>query len=108
MSDELSPQERGLLLANIDRQQKDDFDEDFYILLKESGQPGIEDIESRKRRALTKYLNEIAEALCTPPPEIDPSIRTNCMIMGAFINGFLDGYRMGQKTEGSILREANT
>lgn len=98
----LTPEDKAELLGIMDADKHDEYDEEFFRLLKLQSPLDAEDIDDRIRRAILKYTSEFADRLLkTRPPEdldLHDSIVTSLWV------GLMVGYELGRKWPTAIQK----
>jgi len=93
MTDELTSEEKTILLASMDSRSLGNYDHKFYEKMREIPPLDVEEVDDRVRRAIARFIMDgIGE-------ESNPD-------NGGFVMmGFLHGYMVGRKLKRDIRRK---
>jgi len=93
MDEELTQREKLTLLGINDGKGKDDYDRQFYEMMKEIPPLGVEEVDDRVRRAILRYIADGKGESSKAP------------IGGYVMMGFVHGYMVGRKLKRDITRK---
>ena len=95
--DELTHAEKVTLISNMDAREQDDYDEEFYKLLRSQTSPDLIEIDARIRRAITKFIGDCAERWGNDPYTTEENRYVT--FRTALTIGLLIGYELGRKLQ---------
>lgn len=86
MGENLTPQDKAILLGVVDAKGIDDYDHEFYETMLQVSPLSVEEVDDRVRRAIVRY--------------------TTGTVNGGFVMmGFMHGYMVGRKLKRDITRK---
>jgi hypothetical protein len=101
--DKLTQEEKVTLLAIKDMADLDNYDEEFYKLVKAQSYPSVPEVDDRIRRAIFKFISSysqtIAEVRRTGGVTQDEAIATALTVC------LLKGYELGRKLRRPLTKK---
>lgn len=101
---ELTPEERGIFLADIDHEYRQDYDKEVYEALLHILTTDIARLDDRVRRAMLRFVSVAHEVARRNPEPAYNEAERECYDSG-LLQGIMIGYQAATKHPKDILRK---
>lgn len=104
-NEQLTDKEKAILIGSVDAKSRNDFNEEFYNLMKNTLPPAPDQIDDRIRRSISRFYRkaETDEETALLLSHDNP----NSVLQGRLTVAWLHGYMVARKWRKPILRDRN-